>query len=263
MNCPLVILTNTAYKYLWPIINDTTSHLKEVILGVDKNDLSYKFNDNIKIVYYEPGSKYTLRILKMLEEVATDYLIFSHDVDLILNLDPVEMNRYLELCMTQGVDRLSLGVFKTSNKVLSSGDIQICNINVDYKNGFNLNQLSSNFYTPYDYAPSFYKKTKLKELCEKFPFETYGTCERNIVVQHYVNSHFNCYGLQKNNTLELVYHRGFVYSKNANFLHITVGGKLLPYNLYFDLEKEVLEIIRKYNLVLPQEQGIYINKNEI
>ena len=167
------------------------------------------------------------------------------------------------MCIDNNIDRMSFGVFNTLNNVIEEDDLKICSINVDYSNRFGLSLSSDSFYTPYDYAPSIYNRNKFIKLCETFIFDTYETFERNESVQKYVNANFKCYGIQKNNNIELVYHRGFVYSNDLNILHITVCGTLLPYHLYFDLENKVKDILQEYNISLKQYDSVNINKNTI
>ena len=68
----------------------------------------------------------------------------------------------------------------------------------------------------------------------------------------------------KSEKINLVYHRGFVFSSDLNFLHITVKGKLLNLDYYYDLKDDLLKIIDKYKLNLQtSEENRFISKNEI
>jgi hypothetical protein len=71
-------------------------------------------------------------------------------------------------------------------------------------------------------------------------------------------------GIYKFN-INLIYHRGFVYCNDFNFLHLTVSGKLLPIHYYYDLEEVLLNYIKNYNLKFLKihDDNQIINKNII
>jgi hypothetical protein len=131
----------------------------------------------------------------------------------------------------------------------------------------NLNEciISQNFLTPFDYAPSLYKKTSLKKLYNKFSDYSYSNLEISNDVQQYVKNKWIVYGICKDNKIKLIYHRGFVFCEYFNFLHLTVKGKLLLLNFYYDLEDKVKQLIVNYNLnMLKFEQnGLFIHKNSL
>jgi hypothetical protein len=181
-------------------------------------------------------------------------MLFS-DVDVILNINNDVLNVYKEMMIENSLDRISFGVFNKNKDILQKKGVSITSIN---------NIIDNHFFTPYDYTPSIYKRTSLLKLCESFPDETYASFETNDNVQKFVNDNFKFYGLQKSEKINLVYHRGFVFSSDLNFLHITVKGKLLNLDYYYDLKDDLLRIIDKYKLNLQtSEENRFISKNEI
>ena len=187
--------------------------------------------------------------------IESDYVFLLHDVDLILNVNQDKFNEYLKIVEENGIDRLSFGVYN-GDEIISGEGISVCKL---YPG------MSDNFFTPFDYAPSEYKRDKLIELYQGFPEETYGGLELNQEVQNYVNSNMKCYGIKYSELINPVYHRGFVFSGDVSFLHITVKGKLLPFQYYYDLEGKLEEILNKYdisNLEIHKESP-FIKRNTL
>jgi hypothetical protein len=93
---------------------------------------------------------------------------------------------------------------------------------------------------------------------------TYASFEKLPQVQSYFNE-LKCYGIQKSDYVELRYHRGFVYTKDFDVLHITVQGKFLPQHLYYDLSDKLSSLKNNYDLssVGTHENHEHIDKNEI
>ena len=184
-----------------------------------------------------------------------EYIMLFSDVDIILNIDEKIVDTYKDIMVENNLDRISFGVFNKNKDLLEKNGLQITSIN---------NITDNHFFTPYDYAPSLYKRNSLLKLCQNFPEETYPSFETNDNVQNFVNENFKFYGLQKSENINLLYHRGFVYSSDLNFLHITVKGKLLNLEYYYDLKDILLEIVNKYKLNLQtSEENRFISKNEI
>lgn len=251
MNCNIIIKSNSHYSYLWPIINDTTSHFNTVYLCVD-NDLGFKFNKNIIIIKYDSNLSYPSRLVSILKNIDSDYILLTHDVDIILNFNILLFNKYLNIVKDNNVDRLSFGVF-VGNDIIEQDMLKICKLE---KN------ISVNFLTPYDYAPSIYNRIKILDFYENFNTESYKNLEHNELAQSYIINNLNCYGIQKNENLKLIYHRGFVYTSDFNFLHITISGNFMNEENYFDLINDFNNIKNKYNLNL-NTQNYNLSKQEI
>ncbi len=254
MNCRIVIKTNSHYSYLWPIINDFTKKLGNLSVFIDKVP-DFKFNSNIELIVYDKNLSYTERVVHLIDSMSDDYFMLIHDVDLILNLDREQLDKYLSVVMQNDIDRLSLGVFDNPSSSISQNDIHLCKL--DYN-------ISKNFFTPFDYAPSIYKRSSIREFYYKFKGESYKNLELNSCAQSYFHKNLSSYGIQKNASINLVYHRGFVYTGDFNFLHITVGGYFLEPDTYFDLKDKFLEIKDTYGIhhIMTQPSS-WIKKNEI
>ena len=245
-----VIISNSSYSHLWDIINDY--EFNNILLCVDSLK-EYKFNH--KTFLYDPNLNYVRRLIQILNSIDDEFIMLFSDVDILLNIDDKVVNVYKNIMIKNDIDRISFGVFNNNKEVIENDNLLITSIN---------NIEDSRFFTPYDYTPSLYRRSSLLKLCENFPDETYPTFETNENVQKFVNETFKFYGIQKSENLELIYHRGFVYTSNLLSLHITVKGKLLNIEFYYDLKEKLLEILKKYNLNIETTQcNRFIGKNEI
>lgn len=250
----IVIISNSAYSYLWKIINDLTINIENINLCLDENSIDFKFNKNINIIYYTKSNIYSKRLHEIMRQIDSEYVILLHDVDLILNFNKIKVAQYIALMKKTNIDRLSFGVYDNPNNVIKENEIEICKLEKG---------ISKNYFTPFDHTPSIYRKDKLISIYKNFENETYAKLEQNSNVQDFVDNNIKCYGIQKNKNISLVYHRGFVFSEDISFLHLTIQGKFLPLKLYYDLEKIVQDIIKKYELYFigSHENHDYIDKN--
>ncbi len=246
------MVTNSYYSYLWSYINDKYN-FSEIILCVD-NTNGFDFKKNFRIINYNPELFYTDRLISVISKIDAEYILLIHDVDLIINFDINLFNSHFNTVINYDIDRLSLGVFNLNKRIIYDNNISITNIN-----GFNLSQ---NFLTPFDYAPSLYKCEKLLNFYKNFQGQKYSHLEHDLTAQSYIMQNFNCYGLCKDERINLIYHRGFVYSTSFNFLHITIGGKFMSLENYFDLKEEFLCIKNKYKLDL-ETVNYKLKKTEI
>ena len=249
-----LIKTNSSYSYLWPVIKDLCKGIENLIILVDEG-CDFDFGSNSEKIYYNSNLNYTRRLSSVLERIESEYIFLLHDVDLILNLNQDKFNSYLSLVEENSIDRLSFGVYN-GNDILNGNNLSVCRL---YPG------MSDSFFTPFDYSPSIYRKDKLVELYLKFPEETYGGLELNPEVQNHVNLNMKCYGIKYSNRISTVYHRGFVFTEDANFIHITVKGKLLPFQYYYDLEEKLVEILNKYSLINLEihKESPFIKRNTI
>jgi hypothetical protein len=255
MKYEILIFSNSSYKHIWPIINDKTKNLPKITFCVDYDD-NFIFNNNINLVFYNKTQTYTQRLCSILEKIDTDYVLLIHDIDIIINFNIDLFDKYFSLVQYNNIDRLSLGIFNnTQGSIIKNDNVEICEL---YEN------MSNNFLTPFDYAPSLYKKTTIYNFYKTFFDENYQTLEHNKTAQNYIIENLKCYGIQKHNNLKLIYHRGFVYCEDFNFLHLTVKGKFLLKEFYYDLINEYELLKNAYNLNHIQvEYTNFINKNEI
>jgi len=255
MSLPIVIVTNSDYSYLWPILNDLYRDFDNVVVCLDKSK-DFHFSDTFRLLFYDTNLNYTRRMHSILNQISEEFIYLTHDVDLLISCDKQKLENYLDVMRVNGLDRISMGLFTGSNTILHGKEVQVCKLD---------RFMSRNFYTPLDHAPSLYRTTTLKSIYEKYPNETYQSFEQNHQIQDDIAKNYKFFGINNHPALFPVYHRGFVFSSEISILHITVQGKLLPRNFYFDLEKTLAEIITRYDLSFLETHRDCgtINKQEI
>jgi hypothetical protein len=252
----IIIITNSSYSYLWPILNDKLNKCKNIFICLDSNPNQFIFNENFSLINYDANLNYSKRVKSILEKIDDDYIVLLHDIDIILNFDNEMLEKYLSIVKENNIDRLSFGVYNNPNKIIQKNNLVVCKLDL---------RISNNFFTPFDHTPSIYNRKSLIELYTIFNEESYVSVEQNLNVQIYVNENYKFYGIQKTNDIILKYHRGFVFSEFFNFLHITVQGKFLPKNLYYDLIEDFEKIINDYELtnISYHDDSLFIQKNEL
>jgi hypothetical protein len=248
-NITLIFFTHSDYKYLKNILEDKLSIFSNLntILCHDKlyTDIPVGFK---KYIVYDDKLKYMSRWISILDEINTENILIIHDVDIVLHFDIKIFEIYFRLFLENNIDRLSLSIFKSINKISSyvdNNEYSICDLN---------NLEKTNHFVPYDVSPSLWKKSSFRKLCTMYPNETYASSEINQSLQNYCKKYMNCYGISYTNSICIQYCRGLVYSTYFKFLHITTRGKLLlPYDTYMDTKKELIKILEKYNIVLETQ----------
>ncbi len=255
MECIPVIVSNSAYSYLWAPINDLTRGLGNLVILLD-DDMGFRFNDNISVMQYDKRLNYSRRLKECIGSIGSEYVLLLHDVDLPLNIDTAMLDRCTGLVDANGIDRLSLGLFNPPDR---DGDIQGDPMSLVRL----VPRMSPNFYTPFDHAPSIYRRSSLEGLYRQFPDETYFSMEQSEGVQAYAGTRMICFGLRSGQWTRPIYHRGLVYSEHFSFLHITVGGKFMSRETYFDLIPQFEEIVAGYGIRLQASDTRFVKKAEL
>lgn len=250
-----IIFTNSSYKYLWPVIRDLTEGFGKVIFFLDRSD-GFDFGPSAKLIHYSPADTYARRMAKLMELIDYEYILMLHDVDLPLRIDVGKLSAFLSLAVSNDLDRLSLGVFKSNIESDIVCDGELCATRL--RPG-----MSANFYTPFDHSPSIWRRTSLLGLYKLFPDESYFSIEQNGHAQSYADSDLRCYGIHRTRSTNVIYHRGFAYSEDFNFMHITIQGKFMSRETYFDLLPEFERVVSRYGISLPTANTTFVSKNEL
>ena len=243
MNICLLIKTNSAYSYLWPIIEDYIKDIKicKVLAynEVQENkNLPKHFDSYIK---YDQNLNFSRRLLQIIPEINSDYILFVPDVDIILNLNVSVLNTYVEIMKEHNIDRVNTAVFDGSEQI-HKNNYGLCNLNKTLKQ-------KSNHFVPIDCSPTIWKKTTWLDILNKFIDTNYNSWDLDKKLINYCKNNINCYGIQYTKNLTLKYNRGLTMSVDLSFLHITAKGRFLkPFASYHDYEKELMFIIKKYKL---------------
>jgi hypothetical protein len=129
-NLTFVTFTHSDYKDIWPIMVDgiEQSNLNfKKIFATNKNENSTKICQIYdQQVEYDDNLTYPQKIVKILEYVKTPYVFFVHDIDVVIKIDLIKLNKLLELIIENNIDRCSFGCFKKQNTA-------VCFINLIFK----------------------------------------------------------------------------------------------------------------------------------
>jgi hypothetical protein len=245
----LLIFSHSDYAYLWPIIQDTISHL-------DKLNPIFIFNTEstvqppdgfVKYIRYDSSLCYAKRWLKILPEIESEYILVVHDVCLIVNHDITKLEQLFGIVKNNNIDRCCLNVFDGDD--LIAGDIPLCNLSLE--------STKSKTFIPYDVSPAIWNKTAFLNLWQLFNNETYSSSEESSILQQHCKNNLRCFGLQKTNE-KIYYCIGRPYREFFNILHITIKGEVMfPYEVYMDNINKFHEVFVKYDL----EKRVRVNEN--
>lgn len=234
----LVIFSNSEYYFLWPIIEESVSKINfHKIFVSDINDLD-KPQGFDQYIYYNTNHCYAKRWTHdILPNIASDYILVVHDVQIIVSFDEEFILNNLKLMSEYSIDRCSLNVF-IGNEIIEKYSIKLCKLNTAHGDTF----------TPYDVCPAIWKRQSFKILFDTFPDETYRSSELNNNLQIFCRNNFLCVGLQK--TSDTIYRCiGRPYLNYFKILHITLKKELLsPNDVYMDMKPEFIYYANKYRV---------------
>ena len=230
------------------------------ILMVNNNDMNLNdlYSNYKKVIFYDDELPYASRILK-LSELECEYILFIHDIDIVINKDDSTMEYLLNKMKDLNIDRIDLqyqNIRRTKNTTGELIDIELkptgnttLQIPMWWENPDDLRfyltkQDDANYYI-YNVNPSIWKLSTLIALMDKFKNETYRSIE-NMTVQNFCKK-YNIYKLYGPHILC----GGMGCLPFFQFIHITHGGKLLPLdnsNLDLSLLKTYKSIVSQFSL---------------
>jgi len=198
-----------------------------------------KYNN---IHFYKDFLPYASRVLSCLENIKTEYILFTHDIDILLHCDNSILEYLTDLMYLNNIDRIDL-----KHWVPQDGE-QIFELD------FNINivqQKNPNNYI-YNVNPSIWKVSTFKKLLGTFSNRTYRNIESydtQVWLQNY-----DVYKLYTEPMLKCGYYNCVDFYK---FLHITHSGKFLPLNKqkitelgqsYEDVYEDYVNIVENFDI---------------
>jgi hypothetical protein len=256
-----IIYGNTDYLDVLEIQTDYMVGRGSLTLFLNHNDLdvTHIISKYDKIVYYDNNDTYAKRLQSCLENIDDEYFLLMHDIDILLNVDNIMIEKFYGFLKTTGFDRIDLkhSDNKSSSLIIEYDENKSSN---DWKtkqpeelgDGIYLVKQDNPANFIYNVNPSIWKKETLLEIVNTFNNKTYRTIEDMDVQQFCVK--FKIFKLYSNNKIMCGY---FNCLDSFKFLHISHSGKLLPINENFttiygqpynDIKDEYIKIVDKYNL---------------
>jgi hypothetical protein len=212
MDITLVIYSHSTYEDILNVQNDFIKDIPfNKILFTNKEPSSHCFN---KIVLYDEKINYTKRVEACLKHIDTKYILFCHDIDVIVKYNHNVINKLYDIIQINNIDRVDLGIVYNNNFEHK--------IYFDDKHNLIKNTNVSNYI--YNVNPSIWKTSVLLNIMNHFD-ESYRNIE--IVAQNYTKQ-FNIYKISTNQIICAGFN--FFISDLFIFIHMTHHLKLLPLN---------------------------------
>jgi hypothetical protein len=256
-----VVYGHTDYLDVLQIQTDQTELIDNKLLFINRNNLN--INDIYikykKVIFYDDTKTYPQRLSECLTQIGDDYIVFCHDIDILLYVNQnliLELSNFLK---HHNYDRIDLK--HTNNHI--SPMVYECSENINHKKWsivkntqnkdkiYLIKQVDESNYI-YNVNPSIWKRESLLEIMNTFHNKNYRTIE-DIEVQKFSKKYtiFKIYTKLKKECGHFHCINDFV------FFHITHNGSFVPLNSnyctiynqpYWEIKDQYEGIVNKYNL---------------
>lgn len=259
-----VFYSHTEFLDILVISSDYSKYIDRKVLLINSNEIPKNISDNFdEIIIYDDSLPYTDKLASILPLIDSEYILFTHEVDIVLNYDKDIMVKLGDLMVYEGIDRIDLqpnggnsGDYieivkdrtvdtwpKVSLKDLDDDKMYVCRHSDPTTYIYNVN-------------PSIWRRDALVDIYTKFSGRTYRDIEYGDT-QDYVNEKYLVYNLHSVNHKQ---HCGYLNSLPFyKYLHITHYRQLLKFDSsfrdqfgqsYIDASKEYTDMVNKYGLRL-------------
>jgi hypothetical protein len=244
-----IVYSNTDYLEVLEIQTDyATTKQKNCILFINHNDLGLEvlYSNYQRVVFYNDQDSYATRLRTCIEQLEDAYFLFTHDIDILLNVELDTINNLYEAMVIEGMDRIDL---KHTDNLSSS---RLYDISSFTKPGTLLVKQDDIHSYIYNVNPSIWKRSSFLELLNAFPQKGYRNIE-DLDVQTFC-TRFDVYKIHTSDKVECGY---FNCVDFYTYLHISHSGRLLPLNETFTtpynqsyraVKDEYIKIVNSYNL---------------
>lgn len=231
-----VVYSHTDYLDILSIQTEGLKYTDKILLiNKSDKDLDYLYSKYNQVIFYDDSLPYASRLLS-LRCLKNKYILFIHDIDIVVKKDDSYINRVKNYMVEHSIDRIDLQCrhsWDISNRDRLS--IEFDNLKVELRMQKNINNYI------YNVNPSIWKLNVLLDIMENFKNETYRTIENESVMKYCLK--YNIYKLYSDNPIKCGW---FSCLSFFQFIHITHKGKLLPRsNNRLDTN-----LIRDYNKII-------------
>jgi hypothetical protein len=257
-----VIYGHTDYLDVLNIQSDYVNNITKKILFINKNslDINYIYDKYDCVIYYDDSKTYPQRLSECLKQIDDGYILFCHDIDILLTVNQKIINNIFEFLKYHNFDRVDLKYTPSQESSL----VYQCSQNKNFKEWYVTKTISdcddlflikqtnpSNYI--YNVNPSIWKKSSLLEIMDNFPYKNYRTIE-DLDVQVFSTK----YTIFKIHTKHKIECGHFECINDFVFFHITHSGSFVPLNSeystiygqsYLPIKNEYESIVKKYNLI--------------
>jgi len=249
MMSELIIFTHSSYSDIWPpVISYAENHVKDTLpvrFAADTNVLGHT------TYLYNPESTYPTRILEILAQTTSKYVLLVHDVDLIMNFDATIYPQIIGYMERKNITRFSLEAFPPETACGDMvGPLHVATLTPN---------CSRRFVTPYDVGPSIWNRDDLIAIMTKHSSETYRSIEESGIQSTCLAYSF--VGICETDT-ELLHIIGRPFSARFAFCHLLSHGEWIcpegrhSYTSFFDMFFERWGIDPLKRGFMPYHSGI-------
>lgn len=235
--------SHSDYSDLWDVLKDTTSKLIPTkyrrLVAVNANSSTQPVGFD-GILTYDDSLNYSDKVLSIMNQISTEYVVFIHDNDLMMSFSDVIFTDLLGLIKTNHIDRCIFGIIGRNNGTIHHPHFNL----VDAKA-----TQTSRFRIPYDVGPSVWRIQAFKNALTVVPNTSYRDIE-DSAIQNYCTEHLNIYGFANDDTKRACYVIGRPFPEPFQFLHMFVRGKMYESYVYMDQEANFVELKNKYPILL-------------
>jgi hypothetical protein len=159
-----------------------------------------------RIVTYDDRLSYSKRVLQGLQQIDSDYVLFYHDMDILLRYSPNDVSELVQFMRDSNIDRVDLQHSALHGETMKWKDITLTR---------------STSYV-YNVNPSVWKREVLLDIMTRFD-KSYRMIE-DMETQTYC-ARFNIFKIWSSRRI----HAGYFHTTPFFiYLHVTHDGKLVP-----------------------------------
>lgn len=241
---PYVVYSHTDYLKILEVQSDYIQKCPNRVLFVNTptngelESIEAKYDE---VIYYNDSLQYTDRVAHGLENIDSKYILFTHDIDILLNIDLQTIDQFVTLAEEHNIDRIDL----KHTPVIEDAH--------EYNNEVSLIKVTDVNSYMYNVNPCIWKVDAFKDLLSNFKNRSYRNVE-DMDVQKFCLK-YNMYKAHSNIFLKCGYYNCMSF---YTFLHISHAGKMLTVNedskteygqSYEDVKDEFKKIVDTYNLI--------------
>ncbi len=189
-------------------------------------------------IQYTDSLTYPQKLCEIAAAIQTDYIFLLHDIDYVVGFNNELFENVNTLLTRHSIDRLCFGMVPAQSTVLQEGPIHITNMNKQ--------NITPNFYTPYDSTPSIWRTECLLQAMGNESSFTYRTVEFSGIQDFLCTK--NVYAFTPSPSYSSVYQIGRPFSSEFTFLHLLTRGMWLHSRYYMDCEKQFQELLQKFSV---------------
>ena len=239
MDLCIVTYTHTDYKDIWPLTWDGAEKLESIpcekyVACNTAADVPQMYNG---VLIYDDSFPYPHRVAQILEQIDSEYVLFIHDIDVIIHWDLQKFVDLFRIIQKHQLDRLFLGMLNRIEPCIEESE-------------FSLTPARSSpiYVTPYDVGPSVWKRSSFLALMKKYQTKSYREIEFCEIQKDCLE--LKCYGIALTKFYDPMFQLARPVCSHFQYVHILASGRWFHMLCYMDFQLALWKLIQKYNIDL-------------